>query len=111
MQYGQLRSNRGPGVYLRLPLNRAHQQLQHHYRRKVQVQYLFQHQLTVREQMSKNGETQFQTQPKIQNPIKNEDQEPERVTLSSSEIPEWLQEFRENLVDESVREPHGARVP
>ena len=33
------------------------------------------------------------------------------VTPSSSEIREWLQKFRESLVDESVPEPHGARVP
>ena len=98
-------------VYLRLPLHRAHQQLQHHYCRKVQVQYLFQHPFIMREQMSKNGQTQFQTQSKIQNPKKNEDHEPERVTPFSSEIPEWLQEFREHLVDESVPEPHAARFP
>ena len=40
-------------------------------------------------------------------PNTNEDHEPERVTPTSSEISELLQEFRENLVDE----PHGARVP
>ena len=37
--------------------------------------------------------------------------EHERGDPSSSEIPGWLQEFRENLVDERVPEPHGARVP
>ena len=53
----------------------------------------------------------------VPDPAKNsktnndEDHEPELVTPSSSEIPEWLQEFRENLVDESVPETHGARVP
>ena len=56
-------------VYLRLHRHRAHQQLQHHYRRKVQVQDLIQHHLIVKEQMSKRGETQFQTQRKIQNRI------------------------------------------
>ena len=44
-------------------------------------------------------------------PNKKEDHEQERVTSSSSEIPEWLQEFMENFVDESVLEPHGAWVP
>ena len=44
-------------------------------------------------------------------PNKNEGHEPEQVTPFSSELPEWLLEFKENLVDESVREPHGASVP
>ena len=42
---------------------------------------------------------------------KNEDHERERVTPFSSELPESLLELSENLVDESVPEPHGARVP
>ena len=33
------------------------------------------------------------------------------MTLSSPKTSEWLQEFRENLVDDSVPESHGARVP
>ena len=56
-------------VYRRL-LRQAHQQLKHPYRRKVQVPHRFQHQLKVREQMSKDGTTCRLTQPKIQNPIK-----------------------------------------
>ena len=43
-------------------------------------------------------------------PNKNEDHEQERVTLSNSEKPEWLQEFRDNLVEESVPEPHGSHA-
>ena len=39
-------------------------------------------------------------------PNENEDHEQVRVTPSSSEIPGWLREFRKNLVDESVPEPH-----
>ena len=39
-------------------------------------------------------------------PNKNEDHEQVRVTPSSSEIPGWLREFRKNLVDETVPEPH-----
>ena len=50
----------------------------------------------------KNGETP--SQPKIPKPNKNEDHELERGDSLCSEIPEWLQEFRENLVDDSVRE-------
>ena len=61
--------------------------------------------------MNANGETRLKTQPKIQKTNEDEDHEPERVTTSSSEIHEWLQEFRDNLVDGSVPEPHGARVP
>ena len=67
-------------VYRRLPPRQAHQHLRHHYRRKVQAQHLFQHQVKVRMQL--RGGPLF------------------------SEIPEWLKEFRENLVDESVPEPH-----
>ena len=43
-------------------------------------------------------------QPKIQNQIKNEDHDQERRDPCQSDIPEWLQEFRENLVDERVPE-------
>ena len=42
---------------------------------------------------------------------KNEGLAHERVTSSYSEILGWLLEFWDNLVDESVLEPHGARVP
>ena len=37
-------------------------------------------------------------------PNKNEDHELERWDLLNSDIPEWLQEFRENLVDDRVSE-------
>ena len=37
-------------------------------------------------------------------PNKNEDYDLERGDLLNSDIPEWLQEFRENLVDERVLE-------
>ena len=43
-------------------------------------------------------------QPKIQNTQKNEDHEKERGDPLYSDIPEWLQEFRENLVDDRVPE-------
>ena len=48
--------------------------------------------------IDKHGETQ------IQKPNKNEDHDLERRDLLNSDIPEWLQEFRENLVDERVPE-------
>ena len=35
-------------------------------------------------------------------PNKNEDHDLERRDLLNSDIPEWLQEFRENLVDDRV---------
>ena len=37
-------------------------------------------------------------------PNKNENHDLERRDLSNSDIPEWLQEFRENLVDDRVPE-------
>ena len=98
-----------PRVYLRLPLRRAHQQLQYHNRRKVQCRHLFQHRLIVREQMIKNGKPSSRPNQKFKTQ-QYEDHEPEWATPSSSEIPEWLQEFRENLVDESVPEPHDSNV-
>ena len=44
-------------------------------------------------------------------PNKNEDHDLERGDLYHSDIPEWLQEFRENLVDDRVpehRDSHGS---
>ena len=41
---------------------------------------------------------------KIQKPNKNEGHDRERRDLCHSDIPEWLQEFRENLVDDRVPE-------
>ena len=41
---------------------------------------------------------------KIHKPNKNEDHDLELGDASCSEIPEWLQEFRENLVDDRVPE-------
>ena len=52
----------------------------------------------------KNGQTRWPRQPKIQKPHKNEDHELERWDPFHSDIPEWLQEFRENLVDDRVPE-------
>ena len=43
-------------------------------------------------------------QPKTPKPNKNENHEREREDPSYSDIPEWLQEFRENLVDDRVPE-------
>ena len=59
---------------------------------------------------SKNGETwnpeeQLLTKPtQIENQTKNENLEEERSHPLYSDIPEWLQEFRENLVDDEVPE-------
>ena len=41
---------------------------------------------------------------KNQKPNKNGNHEKERRDLLNSDIPEWLQEFRENLVDDRVPE-------
>ena len=48
---------------------------------------------------------------KIKTKKKNEDHEKERCDPLCADIPEWLQEFRENLVDESVpdhRDSHAS---
>ena len=47
-------------------------------------------------------------QPKSQNQLKNEDHEQVRGD-PCSDIPEWLQDFRENLVDERVPEHRLSR--
>ena len=163
-------------AYLRLPLHRAHRQLQNHYRRKIKVQHLCQCRLIVGEhkelflweEPERNyvHEPRIETQPKIQNPIKrrithtngvtrllpkylngcknsgeiswmgaflnlmdpeflfsvtrtralpspttkipkpkeNVDHEQVRGDPSFSEIPGWLEEFTQNLVDERVPE-------
>ena len=72
MQYGKLRSDRGHRIYRRLPLRQARleQHLQHHHRRKVQAQHLFQHQLNVQVRTSKHGTIRRLTQLKSTNPIK-----------------------------------------
>ena len=50
-------------------------------------------------------EEQLLTKPtKNPKPNKNEDPDEERGDLCHSDIPEWLQEFRENLVDDKVPE-------
>ena len=41
---------------------------------------------------------------KITKPNKNKDHDQERGDPCHSDIPEWLQEFRENLVDDKVPE-------
>ena len=81
---------------LRLPLHRAHRQLRNHHHTKIKGQDLFQYRLIVGEQMSPNGETSIQTQPKIQKSIKM------RITHTNGVTRLIPQEFRENLVDGSV---------
>ena len=46
----------------------------------------------------------FTKPTKYPKPNKNEDHEKERVDPFCSEFPEWLQEFREHLVDDRVLE-------
>ena len=54
---------------------------------------------------SEISEEQLLTKPtKNLKPKKNEDHDPELGDPCHSDIPEWLQEFRENLVDDRVPE-------
>ena len=54
---------------------------------------------------SETSEEELLIEPtKSPKPNKNEDPDLERGDLLHSEIPEWLQEFRENLVDDRVPE-------
>ena len=47
---------------------------------------------------------------KIRKPNKNENHEQVRRDPYYSDIPEWLQEFRENLVDDRVPEHRGSHA-
>ena len=67
---------------------------------KIPIQYLCQ----VNMLKGKNGETCLPKPTKNPKPNKNENHEKERGDLLNSGIPEWLQEFRENLVDDRVPE-------
>ena len=51
--------------------------------------------------MQSHGETRCKNQEKLKTQIGNEDDEELRSELLR-DLPDWLQEFRENLVDESV---------
>ena len=53
---------------------------------------------------SETSEELFNKPTKRPKPNENEDHEQVRVDPCHSDIPEWLQEFRENLVDDRVPE-------
>ena len=99
-------------IYLQLPLHRGHQQLQ-----SLPQESTGSTQSPVSIDSERERADEHERRNPVQDPTKNsktnknEDHEHERSDPSYSEIPEWLQEFRENLVDESVPEFHGARVP
>ena len=60
---------------------------------------------------SEISEEQLLTKPtKNPKPNKNEDHDLERRDLCHSDIQEWLQEFRENLVDDRVPEHRDAHA-
>ena len=56
------------------------------------------------EEMIERGDPLLPKPTKNPKPNKNEDHEQARVNPCHSNIPEWLQEFRENLVDDRVPE-------
>ena len=51
-----------------------------------------------------------QANQKSKNQIKTKDHDLERRDLLNSDIPEWQQEFRENLVDDGVPERKDSRA-
>ena len=110
MQYGQLRSNRGPIVvddlfFVKLVWNNTSNIITAEEYRLNPVP------ASVECETWKNGETHLPTQPKSQNKNKNKDHDKKRWNLYFSELPEWLQEFKENLVDERVpkhRDSHAS---
>ena len=95
-----------PG-YRRLLLRQARlkQHLRHHHRRKVQD--LQPNPVSVESESADDEEqvkTRQETQSKIQKQRKRRTTRRNWRNQSSSEIPDWLQEFKENLVDERVIE-------
>ena len=78
-----------------------HLHLQRRHRRTLWSLHCVQQQHQVRVRVGKHGMTRCVTQPKT--PINMWIMNKHGVTLHS-ETPEWLQEFRENLVDERVPE-------
>ena len=91
-------------------LRQAHQQLRHHYRRKVQVQHLFQHQFKIENAAEQVRSNQYNLSPDpTKNPKPKKKRTIEQVRSSRpsfSDKLEWLQDFRENLADDSVPERH-----
>ena len=59
---------------------------------------------------SETSEELLNKPTKIPKPKKNEDQEREREDPYYSDIPEWLQEFTENLVDDRVPESRDSHA-
>ena len=59
---------------------------------------------------SETSEEMLNKPTKTPKPNKNENHEQVRGDLCHSDIPEWLQEFRENLVDERVPEHRDSHV-
>ena len=59
---------------------------------------------------SETSEELLTKKTKIQKPNKKEDHEQVRGDPCHSDIPEWLQEFRENLVDDRVPEHRNSRA-
>ena len=94
--------------------------LQHlrHLQRRLITQITLQHSCHAKVWIDKYGETySSETSEELlkkptQNPKpkKNEDHEQVRRDPLYSDIPEWLQEFRENLVDERVPEPRDSHA-
>ena len=97
-------------VYLQLLQARQFQHPRLLQVRKLIIQITIQQSSQVKVWIDKHGETRsllkhqkscHMNQPKSQDQIQNEDHEQVRRN-PCSDIPEWLQEFRENLVDERV---------
>ena len=62
------------------------------------------------EEMIERGDPLLPKPTKNPKPNKNEDHEQARVNPCHSNIPEWLQEFRENLVDDRVPESRDSHA-
>ena len=84
--------------------------LQHHFRKKVQVQHQFHSQLNVTVRTSKHDATRHLTKLKSKNPIKMRTMNKYGESPSFSAKPDRLQEFRENLVDERFPESHDSQA-
>ena len=98
MRYGELRTNRGPGLSTTSSKSSSSSAHRRYYCRKVQAQHLFQHQLNVGVQMSKHGAARCLTQPRTVKP----------VTFRNTRMAAGIQR---NLVDErapELRDSHAS---
>ena len=102
MQHRKLRADRCPRIINRIrPFDYKQVRLQHRYRRTQQILHFIQQSHEVSELAVQHWETSCWYLEKLKTKIKNEDTDLVQGNLMH-DLPEWLEEFTENLVDDKV---------